>query len=109
MGPNTAFELRSDSLGALSSMAKKSSKAVEINKIMAEIAFLEAETGVALTQLTHIPGLSNDGPDALSRLSAPEAKKIPTQLSEVALAHCPIRDRAFWRTMSPPRKRRRVR
>ena len=44
---------------------------------MAEIALLEAEMGVAVTQLTHIPGLSNDGPDALSRISAPEAKKIP--------------------------------
>ena len=107
MGPHTAFELRSDSLGALSSMAKKSSKAVEINKIMAEIALLEAETGVSVIQLTDIPGLSIDGPDALSRLSAPEAKQIPAQLCDVARAQCPLRDRSFWRSMLPPRKRRR--
>ena len=48
IGPSTAFELRSDSLGALSALAKKSSKAIEINKIIAEISLLEAETGVVL-------------------------------------------------------------
>ena len=105
LGPATTFELRSDSLGALSAIAKKASRSAEMNKIIAEIALREAAVGVHITSPTHISGLSNDTPDALSRLWAPEAKSIPDQLRGVKRDSCPARDRSFWLTMLPPRKR----
>jgi hypothetical protein len=105
LGPSASFELRSDSLGALSAIAKKASRATEMNKIIAEIALMEAVLGVSITSLSHIPGLSNDTPDALSRLWAPEAKSIPDRLQEVTREDCPVRDRSFWLTMLPPRRR----
>ena len=108
LGPAATFELRSDSLGALSAIAKKASKAAEMNKIIAEIALMEAVLGVSITSLTHIPGLSNDAPDALSRLWAPEAKSIPARLQGVKRESCPVRDRSFWLTMLPPRRRARI-
>ena len=105
LGPSTTFELRSDSLGALSAIAKKASRSAGMNKIIAEIALMEAAVGVSITSLTHIPGLSNDTRDALSRLWAPEAKSIPDQLRGVTREGCLARDRSFWLTMLPPRKR----
>jgi hypothetical protein len=105
LGPTASFELRSDSLGALSAIAKKASKAAEMNKIIAEITLMEAVLGVSITSLSHIPGLSNDTPDALSRLWAPEAKSIPARLQGVTRESCPDRDRSFWLTMPPPRSR----
>jgi hypothetical protein len=105
LGPTASFELRSDSLGALSAIAKKASKATEMNKIIAEIALMEAVLGVSSTSPSHIPGLSNDTPDALSRLWAPEAKSIPARLQGVTRESCPDRDRSFWLTMLPPRSR----
>jgi hypothetical protein len=64
---------------------------------------MEAVLGVSSTSPSHIPGLSNDTPDALSRLWAPEAKSIPARLQGVTRESCPDRDRSFWLTMLPPR------
>ena len=83
IGEGTSVELRSDSLGALSAISKGSSRATNVNKVMGELALMEAFTGAKITMLTHIPGVSNEWPDALSRLAGPERKYVPAQLSSV--------------------------
>ena len=89
--------LRSDSLGALSILAKGSSKNANISLVASELALEQAEFSVGLESLTHIPGISNTIPDALSRLWAPCARSIPSSLEGVPRTAAPARDRMFWR------------
>ena len=104
---STSFEIRSDSLGALKAIAKRSSKATLLNKIISEITLIEAEKEVKKkTTLDHIPGLSNEWPDSLSRLSAPEAKTIPDRLGSVERTLCTPRDSSIWITAGDPPVRR---
>ena len=95
---HTSFEIRADSFAALLALRKGSSRTPGLNKIMSEIALMEAERGLKFLSLTHIPGLANTWPDALSRLEAPEPKVISPALLTVPRTSCEPRDRHFWRT-----------
>ena len=103
---DSPVELRSDSLGALGSISKFRSSSPGVNKIVAEMTLIEAYTGAKIAKLTHIPGVSNEWPDALSRLSAPLAKQVPAQLSGVARERCEPRGSSFWLTTNPPKSKR---
>ena len=87
-------------------MSKGSSRSSNVNKVIGELALIEAFTGAKITKLTHIPGVSNEWPDALSRLSAPEGKQVPAQLSKAHRARCGPRNPVFWLTTQPPVKRK---
>ena len=77
-------------------MAKGFSKAPQLSQIVAELALEEAERGVKIFSLGHIPGLSNSWPDSLSRLSAPDARVLPEQLAGVTRTPFPPTDGKLW-------------
>jgi hypothetical protein len=100
-GPAVAARVRSDSLSALRSVVKLSSSAPGLNLIARELA-LDAVLGLyAVGVATHIPGVSNLLPDALSRLWAPDPKGFPPVLRGVWESVAPRRGADFWRTVLP--------
>jgi len=66
--------------------------------VAAELQLELAEFSVHISTLTHIPGISNVLPDALSRLWAPEISEIPAELQSVTRTPVPLRDTEFWRS-----------
>jgi hypothetical protein len=94
------FSIRSDSLGALSSIAKMASPSKGLALILREFALDESGQTWGFDTLTHIPGVSNVLADPLSRLSAPNAKQIPEVLSTVSRTHVPLRVGAWYLTKS---------
>jgi len=91
--------LRSDSLATLCVLAKGSSRNAGISLVAAELALEQAEFSVGLETLTHIPGISNVLPDALSRLWAPEPCQVPSELDAVERTQVPRRHARFWRIL----------
>jgi hypothetical protein len=96
--PGTRFALRSDSLGALSSIAKSASPSKGLSLILQEIALDEAGQVWGFDSLTHIPGVSNTIADPLSRLFAPNAKPIPDSLTTVPRTIVAHRVGTWWAT-----------
>ena len=94
----TRFALRSDSLGALASIAKSASPSKGLSLILQEIALDEAGQVWGFDSLTHIPGVSNTVADPLSRLYAPDAKTIPESLTTVPRTMVPHRIGMWWAT-----------
>ncbi len=94
----TRFALRSDSLGALASIAKAASPSKGLSLILQEIALDEAGQVWGFDSLTHIPGVSNTLADPLSRLHAPDAKTIPVSLTTVPRTMVPHRIGNWWAT-----------
>ncbi len=95
---NTRFALRSDSLGALSAIAKMASPSKGLALILKEIALDEAGQTWGFETLTHIPGVSNTLADPLSRLHAPDAKSIPEVLAQVPRTNLERRVGGWWVT-----------
>jgi hypothetical protein len=96
--PNNSCVLRvkSDSLGALRAAMKLSSPSPSLNSIAREFAVLLATRHIDMSLLEHIPGVSNEIPDCLSRLESPKPKQLPTCLREVSREAAPPRDGKFW-------------
>ncbi len=94
------FALRSDSLGALSSIAKMASPSKGLALILRELALDESGQTWGFDTLTHIPGVSNVLADPLSRLSAPNAKQVPQGLIQVPRTTVPLRVNGWWLTVS---------
>ena len=94
------FAIRSDSLGALSSIAKSASPSKGLSLILQEIALDEAGQTWGFESLTHIPGVSNTLADPLSRLHAPSAKSVPQILSTVPRTTVDRRIGVWWLTSS---------
>jgi hypothetical protein len=92
----TFIQVRSDSLGALRMAMKVSSKSPAMNAIAQEIALHMATRDFELAILKHIPGISNEIPDALSRQHAPEPKPFPTSLEGAKRRMAPERTADFW-------------
>jgi len=96
-----AFAIRSDAQGAIQALANLRSGNSGVNRIAAELALDIVDKQFAPLRITHIPGVSNVLPDFLSRLLQPGANA--SNISELAKAKCietPIRDLAWWRTLS---------
>ena len=68
-----------------------------------ELALMQAELGLVILGLTHVPGVANDRADALSRLSAPEPRAVPAVPEPLPRDRPPRRDAAFWRSRVPAR------
>ena len=94
----TRFEIKSDSIAALKSLEKGSSRSKPLNEVIREISLMEALHGSSFIVTKHIPGVANSVPDALSRLSAPAPHKIPDVLSTAKLEMSLPRDDKFWVT-----------
>ena len=101
--PGLRAEVRSDSLGALRLVAKMTSPAAPLMMIARELA-LDLAAGVYdLQVVTHVPGIANVTPDALSRLKengvpSAEAKPFPASLAGVPRAPIVERNALFWRS-----------
>ena len=96
---HAAFAVRSDSLGALRALSKKGSGTRGVGLILRELSLEEAELGLGIRSLTHIPGMSNTWADALSRLTAPEAKALPGPLKGIPRSAAPPRTKSWWLTL----------
>ena len=90
--------IRSDSLGAILATARGASPNPGINLILRELALEDAEFGSRIHTARHIPGMSNDLADALSRMSAPDAHPLPEALKALPRTPVPTRRREWWLT-----------
>jgi hypothetical protein len=90
------IRLRSDSLSTLFAVSSMKAKAPGLSLIMAELALERAELEVDISECVHIPGVANTIADALSRLSAPDAKRLPSELDPRLQVPVPQRDDRFW-------------
>eukprot|EP00969_Alexandrium_andersonii_P244907 10822423-Alexandrium_andersonii.AAC.1 len=70
-----------DNLGALAVLQQRSTPSVALNTRAQEFALDDAFDPYPLSQLRHIPGVSNDAADALPRQYAPDAKAFPFALA----------------------------
>jgi hypothetical protein len=98
------FQGRSDSLSALSSILKVSSRSRNLNNVVTEILLHEAKHYNFLPVKVHIPGIANIQPNALSRFSAPSPSTIPQALHSVPRLQLRPRDDSFSLTQRPERK-----
>ena len=105
---DAAVNVRSDSHGSLSAMAKLSSPSPSLNLVMAEMALDASELTCGLTpvdQLVHIPGVSNTVADPLSRMFSPSPLAFPSELARSVPETLPFRDSAYWHTGLDPIRR----
>ena len=78
-----------------------SAKSADLGVIARELA-LDSLLGLyTIGVATHIPGVANKLPDALSRMWAPVPYAFPRELVGVAEDEAPPRGAAFWRTSAP--------
>jgi len=104
-GTSVLARVRSDSLSALRSMVKLSSRSLDLNLIAHELA-LDAVQGLyTIGMATHIPGVSNQLPDDLSRMWAPEPHAFPLALAGITEHQAPTRNREFRKTTSTTHRR----
>ena len=101
-GTHVLVRVRSDSLSALRSLVRQSSRAPNLNAIAREVALDSALGLYVIGTATHIPGISNSLPDDLSRQWAPQPHAFPPELQGVPEAKVPPTDRAFWRAAGDP-------
>ena len=94
--------LRADSLGAILALRKCASRNPGVSTLLEELALEDAELDRGYTLLTHIPGVSNVLPDALSRLQAPEPKPFPECLSNIPGTPVPLRTDQYYLTSRGP-------
>ena len=93
-------EIRSDSFSAMSASIRGASRSPTVRRILCELALDDAELVGSVNLFTHIPGVSNKWPDALSRLYSPEATLVPPQLQQVPRTQVPVRTiLSFWRSL----------
>ena len=98
-----AVAVRSDSHGSLSAFAALASKSPQLNLLVTELSLDLALSEAAILSLTHIPGISNEAADTLSRLYSPDPKPLPAELDRAIQVMClPLRDNAFYRAHFPP-------
>lgn len=97
------LQVRSDSVSTLTMLAKlrvrHSSHGLGI--IARELALTFGNCSYKPRILEHIPGISNDWADILSRQCQPgNTKQLPAELQKCRLEAVPLRDRPFYRTIS---------
>lgn len=83
LGFHTRCLVKSDSLSTLIMLAKGKAKSPELNVLAREFALDQALREYRVWWLEHIPGVTNQQADALSRLEAPERATIPEALHRV--------------------------
>ena len=81
--------VRSDSVAALSTALKLSSRCPAMNDLAMEMALDLAAAGIELDVVEHLPGHLNTQCDALSRLTAPEPAQFPPALAAVPRSRAP--------------------
>ena len=108
-GPRAPLQIRSDNLGVLQSLQSRTAPAASLQTIMQELSLDEEIGNFGIRALVHIPGASNVVADALPRLTAPEPKAFPPELSGARRSLVPARSSGFYLTLRPARARARAR
>ena len=99
--PRVRLQIKSDSVGALTMLAKLRStyRSSGLSLIARELALLFGTSSYRPKLCSHIPGLSNDWADALSRLTQPGQKKhIPEAFQKITRTVAPNRDTTYYAT-----------
>ena len=101
MHRRTILQIKADNVGALTMASQlKGKKGRGI--IAREIALVYSESCYEPRRLTHVPGVINCVPDALSRLVDPCGEyTLPTQLANLVPTVTPRRDAGWYRTLQP--------
>ena len=102
-----SLRIRSDSVSTLTLLVK-----LRVNCSSHSLSIIARELALEFGTATykpllfqHIPGLSNDWADALSRISQPGKKvQIPQQLLQCHQTPAPIRNEDYYSSMRPLRK-----
>ena len=97
------LKIRSDNVGALVLFGQLNSKATPNGIIAREAALDFGNSSFGPRMAEHVPGVTNITCDCLSRLHQPGGKyNIPESLRMVPRADLRIRDRLWWKSVSPP-------
>ena len=96
------LEVRSDSVTALTLVAKLVARGVGTNLVARELALDLSESPFRPRVVSHIPGLVNVVADILSRNFAPGSSfKVPALLAGVPRASLATRTPSWWRALPP--------
>ena len=96
-------KIRTDSTAALGAACRLRSSDPRMNAIARELALDLAEAQYELDLLEHLPGISNELADALSRLSQPGSPAmVPNALARAMRAKVEARSRSWWRAKANP-------
>ena len=94
-----SVRVRGDNMAALSLLAKMQPKSASLQVIAREIALDLSQCSFAPDFVEHVPGISNQVADALSRMSESGSSFcLPTLLMNARYDSPPIRDHTWWRT-----------
>eukprot|EP00971_Amphidinium_carterae_P125058 2477746-Amphidinium_carterae.1 len=107
-GTHTRVAVKSDSLSACRAFLKTTYKSPLLAPIARELAIDMALQCYQITEVVHIPGVSNTVADALSRLHAPEPKRLPDAVKGLPQSSVQTRDENFWLTCSLSNKMKRT-
>ena len=103
-----ALEVKSDSVSALTATLLLRARGPGPSLVARELALDIAEASFVPDTATHLPGVANVVPDALSRRFQPAADgkskvwKVPTMLGDSLETIPPVRNRSYYRTLSLP-------
>jgi hypothetical protein len=95
--PHSVLYVKADSLGALRMAMKMSSKSASMNRIAMELSLHMCLNEFEIGFMRHIPGVSNETPDALSRQFGPSVKPFPTMVGNALRRTVPVRNAEYWR------------
>lgn len=100
------LQMKSDNTGALTLATQLKGKGPR-GILARELALLYSESSFEPRRCTHIPGVVNVGPDALSRLQDPSGTyQIPNHLLQTTRSQLQTRDETWYRTLERPRRGR---
>ena len=87
----------SDNMAALSMVCKMQPHGPTLGTIAREMALDIAALSYAPDVVEHIPGITNQAADALSRIQDPSGSVLPGYLNDVPVHRCQLRKLSWWR------------
>ena len=94
---STSIHIKSDNLAVISSTQKRKARNSKLSAILREIALDEVRARGLSVDFSHIFGVANQWPDALSRVFSPSPPTFPVELANVKRTTVPWRDSSFYK------------
>ena len=89
--------IKSDNVGALRTLLKLTSPSQAMGVVAREVALDVAAGNYQITELEHVPGVTNVVADALSRMWSPEPLPFPLQIGEECSDPVPDFGSKYWK------------